>query len=102
LLPPTPLYTLSLPDALPISIPPLGNQFIIALKDSSLVAFIGFQDLFNKAQRIQSSTGMAMESYIIVGIYYLVLVLILTFIVNRRSEEHTSELQSRFDLVCRL
>ncbi|WP_217589647.1 amino acid ABC transporter permease [Lentibacillus saliphilus] len=72
-----------LPQALRRAIPPLGNQFIIALKDSSLVAFIGFQDLFNRAQRIQSSTGMAMESYIIVGIYYLILVLILTFIVNR-------------------
>lgn len=72
-----------LPQALRRAIPPLGNQFIIALKDSSLVAFIGFQDLFNRAQRIQSSTGMAMESYIIVGIYYLLLVLILTFIVSR-------------------
>lgn len=71
-----------LPQALRRAIPPLGNQFIIALKDSSLVAFIGFQDLFNRAQRIQSSTGMAMESYIIVGIYYLVLVLILTVLVN--------------------
>src|SRR5699024_7043178 len=72
-----------LPQALRRAIPPLGNQFIIALKDSSLVAFIGFQDLFNRAQRIQSSTGMAMESYIIVGIYYLLLVLILTIIVNQ-------------------
>ncbi|MUV38917.1 Glutamine transport system permease protein [Lentibacillus sp. JNUCC-1] len=72
-----------LPQAMRRAIPPLGNQFIIALKDSSLVAFIGFQDLFNRAQRIQSSTGMAMESYIIVGIYYLILVLILTFIVSR-------------------
>jgi len=81
-------YTLTmrrivLPQALRRAIPPLGNQFIIALKDSSLVAFIGFQDLFNRAQRIQSATGMAMESYIIVGIYYLVLVLILSIIVNR-------------------
>ncbi|MGM8364523.1 amino acid ABC transporter permease [Virgibacillus sp. W0181] len=72
-----------LPQALRRAIPPLGNQFIIALKDSSLVAFIGFQELFNRAQRIQSATGLAMESYIIVGIYYLILVLILSFIVNR-------------------
>lgn len=72
-----------LPQALRRAIPPLGNQFIIALKDSSLVAFIGFQDLFNRAQRIQSATGLAMESYIIVGIYYLILVLILSIIVNR-------------------
>ena len=72
-----------LPQALRRAIPPLGNQFIIALKDSSLVAFIGFQDLFNRAQRIQSATGLAMESYIIVGIYYLLLVLVLSIIVNR-------------------
>lgn len=72
-----------LPQALRRALPPLGNQFIIALKDSSLVAFIGFQDLFNRAQRLTSTTGMAMESYIIVGIYYLVLVLVLSFLVNR-------------------
>lgn len=72
-----------LPQALRRAIPPLGNQFIIALKDSSLVAFIGFQDLFNRAQRIQSATGLAMESYIIVGIYYLLLVLVMSFIVSR-------------------
>ncbi|MFD1706176.1 amino acid ABC transporter permease [Siminovitchia sediminis] len=72
-----------LPQALRRALPPLGNQFIIALKDSSLVAFIGFQDLFNRAQRLTSSTGLAMENYIIVGIYYLILVLILTFLVNR-------------------
>lgn len=72
-----------LPQAFRRAIPPLGNQFIIALKDSSLVAFIGFQELFNRAQRIQSATGLAMESYIIVGIYYLLLVIVLSFIVNR-------------------
>lgn len=72
-----------LPQAFRRALPPLGNQFIIALKDSSLMAFIGFQDLFNRAQRLTSSTGLAMENYIIVGIYYLILVLILTFLVNR-------------------
>lgn len=71
-----------LPQAFRRAIPPLGNQFIIALKDSSLVAFIGFQELFNRAQRITSATNMAMESYIIVGLYYLALVLILTVLVN--------------------
>lgn len=72
-----------LPQAFRRALPPLGNQFIIALKDSSLVAFIGFQDLFNRAQRLTSSTGLAMENYIIVGIYYLILVLVLTYLVNR-------------------
>jgi polar amino acid transport system permease protein len=86
-----------LPQALRRSIPPLGKKFIIALKDSSLVAFIGFQELFNRAQRIQSSTGMAMESHLIVCIYSLVLLVILTFIVNRverylsRSERGAKE-----------
>lgn len=83
-----------LPQALRRAIPPLGNQFIIALKDSSLVAFIGFQELFNRAQRIQSATGLAMESYIIVGIYYLILVLILSLIVNR-IERHLARSERR-------
>src|SRR5690625_6237786 len=90
---PLTMLKIVLQQALRRAIPPLGNQFIIALKDSSLVAFIGFQDLFNRAQRIKSATGLAMESYIIVGIYYLLLVFVLSFIV-RRIEHYVSKSDS--------
>ncbi|MGO4889080.1 amino acid ABC transporter permease [Anaerobacillus sp. MEB173] len=70
------------PQAFKRSIPPLGNQFIIGLKDSSLVAYIAVTDLFNTALQAQGENFMPFETYFVVGIYYLILVLIFTKIVN--------------------
>lgn len=71
-----------LPQALRRAVPSLGNQFIIALKDSSLAAFVAIDELFNVARFLVSGTYLTMETYIIVAIYYLVLVMIFTGIVN--------------------
>lgn len=71
-----------MPQALRRAIPPLGNQFIIAIKDSSLAAFVAIPELFRTAQNISSSTFNTMETFMIVAVYYLGLVLILTWIVN--------------------
>ena len=72
-----------LPQAFKRAIPPLGNQFIIGLKDSSLVGLIGFPELYLFSQSTAARTFQQLESYSIAGLYYLVLVLIFTFIVNR-------------------
>ena len=72
-----------LPQAFKRAIPPLGNQFIIGLKDSSLLAFIGYKELFSTAMSRGAATFRQFESYTIAGIYYLVIVLIFTFIVNK-------------------
>lgn len=71
------------PQALKRAIPPLGNQFIIGLKDSSLVAYIAITDLFNTALTAQGENYMPFETYFVVGIYYLILVLIFTVILNK-------------------
>jgi len=72
-----------LPQSFKRAIPPLGNQFIIGLKDSSLVGLIGFPELYLFSQSTAARTFAQLESYSIAGLYYLVLVLIFTFIVNR-------------------
>lgn len=71
-----------LPQALRIAIPPLGNQFIIGLKDSSLVAYLGVMELFGAALSAQAENFEPFQTYMAVGLYYLVLVLIFTLIVN--------------------
>jgi polar amino acid transport system permease protein len=72
-----------LPQAFRRAIPPLGNQFIIGLKDSSLVSFIGMQELFGVSNTQGSNNYDFLTYYLIVAIYYLFIVLILTVIVNR-------------------
>lgn len=81
-------YSLSMrkvifPQAFKRAIPPLANQFIIGLKDSSLVAYIAVTDLYSTALSIQGENYMPFETYFVVGLYYLILVLIFTYFTNR-------------------
>jgi len=73
-----------LPQAFKRSIPPLGNQFIIGLKDSSLAAFVTMPELFMTAmRRAANQPGNALEYYTIAGLYYLALVIIFSYMVNK-------------------
>lgn len=76
-----------LPQAFKRSVPPLGNQFIIALKDSSLASAIAVRELLLRARQMGSSTLMMLEMLMIVGIYYLAMTTVLTFLVGR-LEKH--------------
>ncbi|TCP32217.1 amino acid ABC transporter membrane protein (PAAT family) [Scopulibacillus darangshiensis] len=71
-----------LPQAFRRALPPLGNQFIIGLKDSSLAAFISMSELFNIATTLGSAKFDTLTYLLIVAVYYLVLVLLLTLFVN--------------------
>lgn len=76
-----------LPQAFKRAIPPLGNQFIIGLKDSSLVAFIGISEIFSTSMSEVARTFRQLEFYSIAGIYYLVLIVIFTLIVNKLEKK---------------
>ncbi|ASN05084.1 amino acid ABC transporter permease [Virgibacillus necropolis] len=72
-----------LPQAFRRAVPSLGNQFIIGIKDSSLVSFIGMQELFGVASTQGSNNFDYLPYYLTVAVYYLFIVLILTVIVNQ-------------------
>lgn len=71
------------PLALRTTLPVLGNQYIIAVKDSSLVSFIGMTELFQTSRNLQAQNYEPLQMYLMVSIYYLIIVLVLTFVVNR-------------------
>lgn len=62
-----------LPQAFKRVIPPLGNEFIAMLKDSSLVSVIGFEELTRKGQLIIAETYGSLEIWTCVAIIYLVM-----------------------------
>jgi polar amino acid transport system permease protein len=72
-----------LPQAFKRAVPPLGNQFIIALKDSSLASTIAVPELLLRGRQLGSSSFMYMEMLIIVAIWYLIMTSVLTFAVHR-------------------
>jgi arginine/lysine/histidine/glutamine transport system substrate-binding/permease protein len=65
-----------LPQAFRRMIPPLGNEFIILLKDTSLVAVIGYEELLRRGQLIVATNYKAFQIYISVALVYLVLTLV--------------------------
>ena len=62
-----------LPQALRLIIPPLGNQFNIMLKNSTLVSIIGVPELLLVTETINSATFRTFELYTVVGLYFLTL-----------------------------
>jgi arginine/lysine/histidine/glutamine transport system substrate-binding/permease protein len=64
------------PQALRRMLPPLGNEFITLLKDTSLVAVIGFEELFQQGRLIVANNYRAFEIYAAVALIYLVLTLL--------------------------
>ena len=72
-----------LPQAWLRAIPGIGNQAIITLKDSSLAGLISMNEIFNVATT-QGANHFDQMTFLLVGaVYYLVLVLILTWIVSK-------------------
>ncbi|MBO5505063.1 MAG: amino acid ABC transporter permease [Clostridia bacterium] len=71
------MFRVVLPQAIKNMIPSIVNQFIITLKDTSILSVIGFPELVNKAQNVISKTFKSFEIWAIVGLMYLVVILIL-------------------------
>jgi len=67
-----------LPQALRSIVPPLGNELVTLLKETSLVAVIGAGDLLTMAQRLGTADFSRMEMYVVASIWYLVLTSVFT------------------------
>ena len=72
-----------LPQALRRVIPPLGNEFIALLKESSLVSVIGLEDLMMKAKMMAGRSFRPFEAYFTVALIYLVLTLTFARVLSR-------------------
>ena len=65
------------PIAIRRMIPPLGNQFIISLKDTSLFIVIGVGELTRQGQEIMASNFRALEIWLTVAVIYLLMTTVL-------------------------
>lgn len=72
-----------LPQAIRLIIPPLGNQFNIMLKNSTLVSIIGVPELLLITETINSATFRTFELYTVVGLYFLTLTTLWGFVQHR-------------------
>lgn len=72
-----------IPQAIKAILPALGNEFIILLKDTSLITVIGGKELLYAAQGIMGRTYEAMFPLIGVACVYLVMVMIFTWLLGK-------------------
>lgn len=76
------LQYIILPQAFKIVIPPLGGQFINLIKNSSILAMVAGLDLMYQGDLVASTTFITFDTYIIVGIFYLILTLPLSYLMS--------------------
>lgn len=71
------------PQAVRTMIPSIINQFIITLKDTSILSVIGFPELTNVGKTIMGNTFKNLQAWAIVGIMYLIVITILSKVSKR-------------------
>jgi polar amino acid transport system permease protein len=72
------LRRIILPQAMRVVIPPLGNEFIGMIKLTSLASVIQYTEVLHSAENIYYANSRVIELLIVAGIWYLVLVTLLT------------------------
>lgn len=75
-----------LPQTFRIILPPVGNEFIALLKDSSLVSILAVSDLLRRGREFASTTFQYFEAYTVVALVYLVLTLFFSKLVAMMEE----------------
>ncbi|WP_407892459.1 amino acid ABC transporter permease [Lacticaseibacillus sp. N501-2] len=70
------------PQAFKIVIPPLGNQFINLVKNSSILAFVAGFDLMYQGKIIANATFNTFDTYLAVGLLYLILTMPLSYFMR--------------------
>ena len=84
-----------LPQAFKISIPSLVNQFIITIKDTSILSVIGLAEVVNKAKTYVGSTYRFFETYVYVAGLYLVVISVLMIISKMLEKRLNNDKKSK-------
>lgn len=71
-----------LPQAIRVVLPPLGNDFIAMLKDTSLIAVLALPELFQLGRLRASESFKVVEVYTAVALMYIIMTVILSLIVR--------------------
>jgi glutamine transport system permease protein len=76
------LYYVIWPQAFKRMIPPLGNQFIISLKDTSLLVVVGVGELTRTGQEIIAANFRAFEIWLTVAVMYFIMTMSIAKVLN--------------------
>ncbi len=72
-----------IPQAVRTMIPSIVNQFIITLKDTSILSVIGFPELTNVGKTIMGNTFKNLQTWTIIGIMYMAVIVTLSKVAKK-------------------
>lgn len=87
------LRRIVLPQAMKVVLPPLGNEFISMVKTTSLASVIQYPEVLHSAENVYYANSRVIELLFVAGIWYLVVVSILTplqMLLERRFSRGTA------------
>lgn len=76
-----------LPQALRLVVPPIGNQFIAMLKDTSLISVTGFVwEVLWRAQKVGRANFRSLEALLVAAVFYWIITILFTTVQDRIEE----------------
>jgi polar amino acid transport system permease protein len=75
-----------LPQAAKVVLPPIGNEFIALLKDSSLVSILAVADILRRGREFASESFTYFETYTVIALVYLIITLFLSKLIGIMEE----------------
>jgi putative lysine transport system permease protein len=85
------LFLVSLPQAIRNSIPTIGNEWVVNIKDSSVLNVIGVSELYFMSGQAANKNYMFMAAYLIIAVIYLLLTLATTLILHLSEKKMDGE-----------
>ena len=76
------MFYVILPQAWRTILPPVGNEFIALLKDTSLVSILAVADILRRGREFASETFAYFETYTVIALVYLLITLSLSKLVG--------------------
>jgi len=80
-----------LPQAFKTILPPIGNEFVALLKDSSLVSILAVSDLLRRGREFAAESFSYFETYTMVALMYLIITLFLSKLISIMEERISAE-----------
>jgi polar amino acid transport system permease protein len=80
------MYHVILPQAIKTILPPVGNEFVALLKDSSLVSILAVADLLRRGREYASQSFAYFETYTMVALVYLMITLFFSKLISIMEE----------------
>jgi len=85
------MYHIILPQAFKTILPPVGNEFVALLKDSSLVSILAVSDLLRRGREYASQSFAYFETYTMVALVYLIITLFFSKLISIMEERIGAE-----------